>query len=776
MEHRPYFIPNKAITIYCDIKMEPDKPYNDMENLSNAEEYAINPKTEIAPDTLKNSRDTNNDNENENTSRSIHIPYILNGELFEIQTQDGENVTVKCCNCPPDRVYRGSVRSTGNFHMHIKRRHPDLMGKIYDMKVNALVERRDRFMRNRKSTRRRNLNTNRNRRQSSYNGHRIPCLTQPHSELFKIKAAFQRHQQQQLHRNQQGELKQKQLKTEQNSSVLHKWNMIDHFLATPAFEGAHNITLMDSYNEQPQPLNYSLKQCANEGTIVSIDHASERTQEIIIKEADTPMNLQTNEMPMAVSINNEQVTEYGYLISHNTITNVQSIIQNDEHVVLHPSNSEQSLYGRATTMSAITPSPSDVSSYASPPNLNRRTYDSKSNSNLDIIKNELFLNEIQPIDLTVQPSTSDLSGCSGYCSGIDVAQTSNHSTSTFTTAEGNVKFDELLLQAINAIQSLQHEIQTFNQTNNNWLSLEIAKFKFLHPDFQFQYKKNSKTMEKKKEYLRCLMLFYFRKNKTATDTKRKICQVYGADAVSERVVQIWFSKFRKGDTSCIDGQRTGRPGIADCDKVKMLIERYPHFTSKKIGELISMSEKTVADYLQRLGYVVDGDGWRYDESAIAKCNNNSDSYRNESSNQPPQNLNEMDKEVDGVTDEELLAYCNKEFAYDESQSLNNCNVQIIAPITETYIITPRQQQQTVASTDFPYIEYDSSYEDINEKGKENDNTGNTKSNALPSFSEYFSNVYTTYLRGDSGNCAIESKNTNYVDSFNNGAYPLKSYE
>lgn len=52
--------------------------------------------------------------------RHVHIPYILNGELYQIQTQDGENVTVKCCHCPPDRVYRGSVRSTGNFHMHIK--------------------------------------------------------------------------------------------------------------------------------------------------------------------------------------------------------------------------------------------------------------------------------------------------------------------------------------------------------------------------------------------------------------------------------------------------------------------------------------------------------------------------------------------------------------------------------------------------------------------------------------------------------------------------------
>ncbi|XP_001361416.3 protein stand still [Drosophila pseudoobscura] len=78
-----------------------------------------------------------------------HVPYILNGELYSIESQIGDNVVVKCCNCPPDRVYRGSVRSTGNFHMHIKRRHASLLGKLHEMKVAALEERRDRIMKNR---------------------------------------------------------------------------------------------------------------------------------------------------------------------------------------------------------------------------------------------------------------------------------------------------------------------------------------------------------------------------------------------------------------------------------------------------------------------------------------------------------------------------------------------------------------------------------------------------------------------------------------------------
>lgn len=56
----------------------------------------------------------------EEPDKRQHVPYILNGELYRIENQVGDNVTVKCCYCPPDRIYRGSVRSTGNFHMHIK--------------------------------------------------------------------------------------------------------------------------------------------------------------------------------------------------------------------------------------------------------------------------------------------------------------------------------------------------------------------------------------------------------------------------------------------------------------------------------------------------------------------------------------------------------------------------------------------------------------------------------------------------------------------------------
>lgn len=116
-------------------------------------------------------------------------------------------------------------------------------------------------------------------------------------------------------------------------------------------------------------------------------------------------------------------------------------------------------------------------------------------------------------------------------------------------------------------------------------------------------------MEQNQKYFRCLMLFYFRKGKNATQAKRKIWSIYGENAVSERVCQNWFAKFRSGDTSCEDLERSGRPSIVDEDQLKTLVENNQHLTTREMAERISVSQKTVVNNLRRLGYVCRYDIW-----------------------------------------------------------------------------------------------------------------------------------------------------------------------
>jgi len=56
--------------------------------------------------------------------------------------------------------------------------------------------------------------------------------------------------------------------------------------------------------------------------------------------------------------------------------------------------------------------------------------------------------------------------------------------------------------------------------------------------------------------------------------------MYGEDAVSERVCQNWFAKFRAGDTTCEDRECSGRPLMVDNDQIKSLIESNPHYDTK----------------------------------------------------------------------------------------------------------------------------------------------------------------------------------------------------
>ncbi|XP_034483040.1 protein stand still-like [Drosophila innubila] len=60
------------------------------------------------------------------------IPYILNGGIFKIKKRKGDRVVVECVH----RLRGNLANGTGNFHQHIKRRHPNLIDKVMEIKKN----------------------------------------------------------------------------------------------------------------------------------------------------------------------------------------------------------------------------------------------------------------------------------------------------------------------------------------------------------------------------------------------------------------------------------------------------------------------------------------------------------------------------------------------------------------------------------------------------------------------------------------------------------------
>ncbi|KOC61444.1 hypothetical protein WH47_06301 [Habropoda laboriosa] len=54
-------------------------------------------------------------------------------------------------------------------------------------------------------------------------------------------------------------------------------------------------------------------------------------------------------------------------------------------------------------------------------------------------------------------------------------------------------------------------------------------------------------MSENKEHFRQIMLFYFRRGKNAFETCKKICTVYGANAMDDSTWRNRFRKFMEGN-------------------------------------------------------------------------------------------------------------------------------------------------------------------------------------------------------------------------------------
>ena len=84
------------------------------------------------------------------------------------------------------------------------------------------------------------------------------------------------------------------------------------------------------------------------------------------------------------------------------------------------------------------------------------------------------------------------------------------------------------------------------------------------------------------------MLFYPRKGKIAAQTPEKLREVYSEESLKDRKYQNWFDKFRSGDFSLKNEQRSGRPNEVDDDKMKAIVVSYRHVTVQEIKEILKI--------------------------------------------------------------------------------------------------------------------------------------------------------------------------------------------
>ena len=108
----------------------------------------------------------------------------------------------------------------------------------------------------------------------------------------------------------------------------------------------------------------------------------------------------------------------------------------------------------------------------------------------------------------------------------------------------------------------------------------------------------------------CIMLYYFKKGKNATEMqkKKKICAVYGEGTVTDQMCQKWFAKFFAGDFSLGNAPQSGRPNEVDSNQIETLIENNQlsyhmgdnqHTQNVQINKVIGENEKCVIYFMEK---------------------------------------------------------------------------------------------------------------------------------------------------------------------------------
>ena len=70
--------------------------------------------------------------------------------------------------------------------------------------------------------------------------------------------------------------------------------------------------------------------------------------------------------------------------------------------------------------------------------------------------------------------------------------------------------------------------------------------------------------------------------------QKKMCAVYGEDAVMDWMCQKWFVKFHAGDSSLGGAPHLGRPVETDSNRIKTLTEKSQCYTMQEMADLLKI--------------------------------------------------------------------------------------------------------------------------------------------------------------------------------------------
>ena len=105
-------------------------------------------------------------------------------------------------------------------------------------------------------------------------------------------------------------------------------------------------------------------------------------------------------------------------------------------------------------------------------------------------------------------------------------------------------------------------------------------------------------MEKKQ--IRAILLFQFKLGRKAAKSARDINQPFGIGTTTKRTAQWWFKKFRAGDESLEDDERSGQPLDVDNDQLRALVEANTCITVRELVSELDVTYTTISNHLREI--------------------------------------------------------------------------------------------------------------------------------------------------------------------------------
>lgn len=106
-----------------------------------------------------------------------------------------------------------------------------------------------------------------------------------------------------------------------------------------------------------------------------------------------------------------------------------------------------------------------------------------------------------------------------------------------------------------------------------------------------------------KEFLRGILLQYYKEKKSAAAAHRLLVKTYEEHAFGETTCRDWYRRFKRGDFGVKDQERSGAPKKFLDSELEALLLQDPSQTREQLAETLGVTGSTVSYRLKAMGMV-----------------------------------------------------------------------------------------------------------------------------------------------------------------------------